>query len=106
VAGPLIVYVDVDDTLIRSIGHKRIPIPAVVRHVRELAASGAHLYCWSTGGAEYARATAEELQISACFLAFLPKPQVVIDDQPFSSWRDLQQLSPSECTSRTPEDYT
>ena len=106
VKSSLVVYVDVDDTLVRSIGHKRIPIPAVVRHVRELAASGAQLYCWSTGGAEYARVTAAELNIGSCFVAFLPKPQVVIDDQPFSSWRGLQQLSPSECTSRSPDDYT
>ena len=35
---PLVVYVDVDETLIRSAGSKRIPIPNVVAHVKQLAA--------------------------------------------------------------------
>ena len=34
---------------------------------------------WLTGGAAYARASAERLQIADCFSAFLPKPQVMID---------------------------
>jgi hypothetical protein len=96
-ARPLVVYVDVDDTLVRSIGTKRIPLPAVIRHVRELHGSGAILYCWSTGGAEYAEATARELGIGECFHAFLPKPDVVIDDQPFAEWRGLTVLHPNNC---------
>ena len=50
----LVVYVDVDDTLVRSAGTKRMPIPSVVAHVKELAKADAELYCWSTAGAEYA----------------------------------------------------
>lgn len=51
-----IIFVDVDDTLVRTFGHKRIPMPAVIDTVRRLAATGqAELYCWSSGGAEYAR---------------------------------------------------
>ena len=38
---PLIVYVDVDDTLIRTVGTKRIPMADVVQHVRTLFADGA-----------------------------------------------------------------
>lgn len=95
---PLVVYVDVDDTLIRSIGTKRIPLPAVIRYVRTLHQSGgAILYCWSAGGAEYAEATARELGIEACFRAFLPKPDLVIDDQPFAEWRDLTVVHPNNC---------
>ena len=72
---PLVVYVDVDDTLVRSAGTKRMPIPSVVAHVKQLAAQGGvELYCWSTAGAEYARATARELGVENCFVAFLPKP--------------------------------
>ena len=62
---PLVVYVDVDDTLVRSVGSKRIPMVAVVEHVRALEDGGAVLYCWSTGGAAYAESTARELGIGA-----------------------------------------
>ncbi|MFT2718800.1 hypothetical protein ACMT4L_02240 [Deinococcus sp. A31D244] len=48
---PLIVYVDVDETLVRNVGRSRVPIPGAIAHVRELAAQGAELYCWSSGGA-------------------------------------------------------
>ena len=47
----LVAFVDVDDTLVRSVGSKRIPIPHVVQRVRELHSSVAQLTCWSTGGA-------------------------------------------------------
>jgi hypothetical protein len=56
-----IVFVDVDDTLVRSAGTKRIPIASVAERVRALRDAGATLYCWSTGGAEYARSAAIEL---------------------------------------------
>ncbi len=94
----LVVYVDVDDTLVRSVGEKRIPIPAVVRHVRALAGQeGVMLYCWSSGGAEYARAVAEELGIAGCFAAFLPKPHVFLDDQAPGEWRRCLVVHPAEC---------
>jgi len=77
----LTVYVDIDDTLVRSVGTKRIPISSTIQHVKDLADQGAELFCWSSGGAEYARASAEEAGIASCFSAFLPKPQVFLDDQ-------------------------
>jgi predicted HAD superfamily phosphohydrolase YqeG len=92
---PQVVYVDVDDTLIRSVGSKRIPMPAVVARVRELHASGASLFLWSSGGAEYARSAAIELGIESCFVAFLPKPDAYIDDQAVSEWRYCQHVLPS-----------
>ena len=49
----LVAYVDVDDTLIRSFGSKRIPMTEMVHHVRDLAREGVALYAWSSGGAEY-----------------------------------------------------
>jgi hypothetical protein len=102
---PMVVYVDVDDTLVRSFGSKRIPMTAMVAHVRELASRGAALYCWSTGGAEYARAAAAELGIEGCFAGFLPKPNVVIDDQPIADWRRTVQVHPAEAVSKTLDDY-
>ena len=94
---PQIVYVDVDDTLIRSVGIKVIPIPAVISYVRRQKESGAELYCWSSGGAAYARGIAETLGLLDCFTAFLPKPTVVIDDQQVSEWRTCRQIRPAEC---------
>jgi hypothetical protein len=44
-------------------------------------------YCWSTGGAEYARDSAREVGLEDCFVSFLPKPTLMIDDQPFAEWR-------------------
>lgn len=85
-AAELVVYVDVDDTLVRSVGHKRIPIPAAIEHVRAMHRADATLYCWSAGGAAYARATAQELGIDGLFTACLPKPHVMVDDQPPSAW--------------------
>ncbi|MFC3146727.1 DUF705 domain-containing protein [Piscinibacterium candidicorallinum] len=92
----MILYVDVDDTLIRSVGAKRIPMPGVVSELRRLHAQGAELYLWSSGGAEYARQSAIELGIEGLFVAFLPKPTAYIDDQPVSEWRQCVHVYPSQ----------
>ena len=84
-----VVYVDVDDTLIRSAGTKRIRIPLAIQRVRDLHRKGAVLYLWSTGGGEYARSTAIELGIEDLFSGFLPKPTIIIDDQQVHEWRGL-----------------
>lgn len=86
----IIAFVDVDDTLMRTVGAKRIPMPRMVERVKELHRGGAQLYLWSSGGADYARESAVELGISECFLAFLPKPNLMIDDQEVSEWRYLK----------------
>jgi phosphoglycolate phosphatase-like HAD superfamily hydrolase len=91
-----VVYFDVDDTLVRSAGTKRVPIQAVVERVRSLHAAGVTLYLWSSGGADYARTTAADLGISHCFAGFLPKPTHIVDDQHISQWRDLKHLHPNE----------
>lgn len=91
-----VVYFDVDDTLVRTAGTKRIPIVSVVDRVRSLHASGVILYLWSSGGAEYARATATELGVAHCFTAFLSKPTHIVDDQHISEWRDLIHLHPNQ----------
>jgi hypothetical protein len=79
-----IVFVDVDDTLVRSAGSKRMPISAVVDRVRALKQAAATLYCWSSGGAGYARDSAREVGLEDCFVSLLPKPTLMIDDQPLS----------------------
>jgi hypothetical protein len=91
---PIHVYVDVDDTIVRSVGTKRIAIPSVVRHVLDLHAQGAVLYCWSAGGADYARASADEFGLGHCFSAFLSKPNVIIDDQKPADWPRCYMIHP------------
>ncbi|HZL95023.1 MAG TPA: hypothetical protein VFB99_15315, partial [Vicinamibacterales bacterium] len=81
--------VDVDDTLVRSVGRKRIPIPSAIERVRTLHREGAQLYLWSTGGADYAKATAAELGLADIFVGFLPKPTIIIDDQEVHEWRGI-----------------
>ncbi len=70
----MIVYIDVDDTLVRSVGSKRIPMPRVIERVRTLFHEGNTLYLWSAGGANYAKASAEELNIADCFCGFCQSP--------------------------------
>lgn len=94
---PQIVFVDVDDTLVRSVGATRMPIPRAVRYVRRLRAAGATLYCWSSGGAAYARQSAEECGLADCFVGFLPKPDLFLDDQPPAEWRRAAWLHPLNC---------
>jgi hypothetical protein len=72
---------------VRSAGNKRIPIPPVADRVAALKEAGATLYCWSTGCADYAREVAQELGLEHCFVAFLPKPTIMVDDQAPAGWR-------------------
>jgi hypothetical protein len=101
----LVAYVDIDDTLVRSFGSKRIPMTQMVRHVRELSRDGVVLYAWSSGGGDYARDAARELGLEDCFRAFLPKPNVIIDDQAPADWRRLVHVHPAEASSKTIRDY-
>jgi cation transport ATPase len=90
----VIVYVDVDDTLVHWVSTKRIPIPRVIERVRALHADGATLHLWSTGGAEYARSVAADLGLIECFAGFLPKPTLIIDDQAIHDWRECSHEYP------------
>ncbi|MBK8476331.1 MAG: hypothetical protein IPL39_08415 [Opitutaceae bacterium] len=67
-----------------------------MRAVKALKEEGWELYCWSSGGGEYAKTSAEELGIAACFVGFLPKPDVMIDDVPPQSWPFLRVIHPAE----------
>ena len=102
---PLYIYIDVDETFVRNYVAKRIAIPSVIKHIKKLKGDGATLYCWSSGGAEYAKASAEEFGIVECFVGFLPKPQVMIDDMSFSQWRNLLQIHPNEAPRYAVDSY-
>ncbi len=91
-----IIYFDINDTLVRSSGAKRIPMPAVIASVRRLKAKGATLYLWSSGGNDYCRKTAEELGLTDCFDDFLPKPTAYVDDQPVHAWKLCNHYYPSQ----------
>ena len=93
-----IVYVDVDDTFVRTCGTKRIPIPHVLRYLRKIYEEGAVLFCWSSGGGAYAKKSAIEFKIDSIFTGFLPKPNILIDDVAIEDWRYLEQIHPNECT--------
>lgn len=99
------IYVDVDETLVRNYGTKRIPMPNVVNHIKQVHEQGAVLYCWSSGGAEYARQSAQELGLEYCFEGFLPKPQLLIDDVKLADWRYLSEIHPNTCDGYSIEDY-
>ncbi|MEO0559699.1 MAG: HAD family hydrolase [Bacteroidota bacterium] len=91
-----VIYVDVDDTFVRSASHARIPMPEVIQAIQRLHQNGATLYCWSSGGGDYARSSAREFGIEECFEAFLPKPDVLLDDVAVSDWRRLRYIHPSD----------
>ncbi|QDT10237.1 hydrolase [Planctomycetes bacterium K23_9] len=76
-----VIYIDVDDTLIRTVGTTQIPMPASADYVRRMHSVGHELYCWSRGGGDYSRDVATSLGIVDCFVAFLPKPDVCLDDR-------------------------
>ena len=105
ISSRICIYVDVDDTFVRSAGSKRMPMTSVIEHIRALHANGAILYCWSAGGAEYARQSAEEFGVAHCFADFLPKPNVLLDDMSPSQWPRCIQVHPSTCSSDTLDEY-
>jgi hypothetical protein len=93
---PAVIYfVDVDDTLVRTYGTKVVPIVKTVHAVRHLFEQGHTLYCWSSGGGEYAKTIATQFGIESCFVAFIPKPQVLIDDQEPADWRTMKVVHPN-----------
>lgn len=100
-----IFYIDVDDTLVRHIGPKIIPIPGTINHVKLLKQEGATLYCWSSAGASEAERICKMFGIEELFEAFLPKPTVLIDDVKLESWPNLRQFHPNQISGEGPDFY-
>jgi hypothetical protein len=74
-----IIYIDVDDTLIRTFGTKQIPIPRSADYFRRMHMS-------YTDGVELEQTILETLRqssvsISDLSASFLPKPDIVLDDR-------------------------
>ncbi len=93
---PTVIFVDVDDTFVRSASHARVPMPEVIEAIRRLHREDAALYCWGSGGAHYAQQSAEEFGVAECFAGFLPKPHILIDDVAIINWRRLRHVHPNE----------
>ena len=102
---PVVIYVDVEGTLVNTIGNRQVPIEAVIQHIRDLYEHGAELYCWSSAGASFAENVANSIGLVECFKAFLPKPNVMIDDIAITDWRQLLQIHPRHCVSKSLYDY-
>ena len=73
------VFVDVDLTLIDANGRS---YDGAAEGVKKLKQAGCNLFLWSTGGGEYAQQVARNLGVEKCFDAFLPKPDIAMDDMP------------------------
>ena len=80
------VFVDVDLTLV---DHAGVLLPGAVDAIKTLHRGGCHLFLWSTGGAAYCRQIAERASIAELFEAFLPKPDIYIDDMPSTIFNGL-----------------
>lgn len=76
----------------------------VNERIRALHAESALLCARSSGGADYARSTADELDLADCFVAYLPKPDVFVDDVRVEAWRNTVQLHPNEVAHRSLDD--
>jgi hypothetical protein len=73
------VFVDVDLTLVDEIGRL---LPGAAEGLRRLHGRGCRLFLWSTGGGDYCREVATAYGLADLFEAFLPKPDLIIDDTP------------------------
>ena len=92
----MIYYVDIDDTLVRTSGGKTFPIPRTVAWIKTIDISQNKIYLWSRGGGDYAKATAIKLGIEMLVAGFLPKPDVMVDDQSLMEWTHMKTVHPNE----------
>ena len=75
----VVIYVDVDLTLVDELQRLK---PNAWEGLLTLREAGCRLMLWSTNGGDYCRQIAERHEIAALFEAFLPKPDLYIDDMP------------------------
>jgi hypothetical protein len=80
------IFVDVDLTLVDA---RQVIAPGAIDAMQHLYDAGCHLFLWSTGGGGYCRQIAERYGIADLFEAFLPKPDIYIDDMPATIFNAL-----------------
>ncbi len=78
----LIIYCDVDGTLIFPDDQ---PIDFTVDFLKYAKERGCKLYLWSQGGGDYCLEVANRLGLGNLFEAFLPKPDICVDDLAISA---------------------
>jgi hypothetical protein len=81
------IYMDVDGTLLNSnegVDPRAKEILRQIRRKLDLEHPDSGLYLWSGAGGDYARSKAEEHGLAGFFSGFAGKPDVIIDDNPFS----------------------
>jgi hypothetical protein len=76
---PLHISIDVDVTLLNEDGKL---VAQARESLAELKAADTCLQLWSTGGADYAKAKAEENDLSKMFESYATKPDLAVDDEP------------------------
>ena len=80
------IFVDVDLTVVDEQGRL---LPNAVEGLLTLREAGCRLFLWSTGGADYCRQIAERYEMAPLFDAFLPKPDLYVDDMPSTFFNSL-----------------
>jgi hypothetical protein len=80
------IFVDVDLTLVDA---QQLIRPCAAEAMQHLYDAGCHLFLWSTGGGAYCRQIAERYALAHLFEAFLPKPDIYIDDMPATIFNGL-----------------
>ena len=75
-----------------------------IKKIKELYQDGFEMYCWSSGGADYAKKTCQEFGIEDCFKFFLPKPNFLVDDQDINEWNFLIKEFPQNFSNLSKEE--
>ena len=83
----MVVYVDIDDTLIDLDDR---PLLHVINFVKALKEErGCELIAWSGGGKDWAKHATIQLGIDHLFDMFLDKPEAIVDDLEFKDFCHL-----------------
>lgn len=101
----LVIYVDVDDTLIRTLGTKRVPIPTAISHVRALHTQGAVLYLSAVAVNNMLGECARYGYRGMLRRILAKTSNSKFDDQQVSEWRYCRTVHPSNCGETSMEDY-
>ena len=60
--GKKIIFIDIDDTLVRTYGLKRIPIPKTIQAIFRFHKEGSEIYLWSNGGSDYCKKNSKRIR--------------------------------------------
>ena len=75
------IFIDVDLTLVDANGKLLEGAKEALTRLKE---AGCHLFLWSSVGADYCRKVVEAHQLAGFFEGCTAKPDIVVDDMPFT----------------------